>query len=119
VPRAKASRCRWQIKNRLRKVAGKTGGNIRIFERTWQNSASMVSDLAINMDPFFSYKFLTATIDAIEFRIAAYTQELLGMDDDEDDRRSDIENDVALLRALLTDLNLKLKLLVELSSTGE
>ena len=70
------------------------------------------------MDSFFSYKFLVATIDAIEFRIAAYTQEILGLDPQEDDRRGDIENDMALLKTLLADLNRKLKLIVDLSRKG-
>lgn len=70
------------------------------------------------MDSFFSYKFLVATIDAIEFRVAAYMQELHAIDANEDDRRSDIENDMALLHALLTDLNQKLKLLVDSSRQG-
>lgn len=62
-------------------------------------------------DQMFSYKFLTMVIDAIEFRIAAHEQELTEIHDD--DRRSDTENDVAVLCAFRADLNKKLTTLVD------
>jgi hypothetical protein len=69
-------------------------------------------------DNFFSYKFLVATIDALEFRAEAYLRELHELNPDDVNRISDIENDVALLNALLCDLRKKLLKLIETSRTA-